>query len=87
MLSRIPRTKGDAWPPDLFFEAETELDNILRGVYMPQFMDHSVFEQVLLVLGNYEAELLFPPDRLESAESDLVKALEGDLSVTCMLRA
>jgi len=84
LLSRVPQKFGDLWPADLFEEAEEELDALIRKQYMPRFMDHPVFEEVLGMLGDYEAAALFPPERLESVAEDLVTALDGDLSVTCM---
>ena len=84
LYARLPRALGEAWPADLFVDAEAELDALLRKQYMPRFMDHPVFERVLATLGSYEVERLFPSERLEAAAQDLIVALDGDLSVTCL---
>jgi CRP-like cAMP-binding protein len=82
-LSSVPSRSDGAWPPALFHLAERELDELLRLRYMPQFMAHSVFPHVLALLGNYDAESLFPgPAALERAKGDLVKSMEGELTGT-----
>jgi len=86
VLINLGATRGlsvqNAWPPDLFAAAEAELEELIRRHYMPQFTEHPIFEHILLLLGNYDADNLFPPDKLEHAKQMLVRALEGDLSVT-----
>ena len=59
----------------------TELERLLAGSFLPQFMAHAVFPHLLDLLGQYDAESLFPEAQLEEAKRELLAALEnGDLS-------
>ena len=60
-----------AWPPDLFKAAEEELEELIRSQYMPQFIEHPIFEHLLTMIGNYDANNLFPPEQLEHAASHI----------------
>ena len=86
LLQNIVAARGlpvaSAWPPDLFAAAEAELDRLIHQEYMPKFVAHPIFEHCCMMLGNYEAEGLFPPDKLSMAKQGLAYALEGDHTVT-----
>ena len=59
-----------------------ELQQLLRGQYMPQFTQHILFSHLLRLLGQYDAESLFPPAALEQAKRDLTLSMEGELTGT-----
>ena len=82
VLMHVPRSADHQWPPKLFADTERQLKALLRGQYMPKFMDHSVFSHVLTLLGSYDAELLFPATNLETAKRDLTLSMEGELTGT-----
>ena len=81
-MDRMPKALGEPWPPTLFTDVHKELDQRIRLEHMPRFMDHPIFEEILKILGAYNADYVFSNDDLERVKKELVAAVDGDLSAT-----